>query len=725
MHLSMNPFSSSSSTSNLHIEISPHKSINNAAYHGHMGDDYEQSIEQRAYPLKRLDCLGKGSSSVVFRAIHLKNLTVCAEKVIVSIDPTKQILLIRELESLKKTVHDSTCLNIVQLLDVVPNPIDGTISICLEYMNGGSLQDIVEAGGCSDENVLRRIARQMLTGLKHLHDLRVIHRDLKPSNALISSKGVVKLADFGLARTLDIGNTLADSFVGTFDYMAPERMTGQQYSFLSDVWALGLTIHTTALGHYPYRFTGKGYWAILNAIQELPVPLPSSTKFSKEFIAFIQKSCEKDPAKRSTAKGLLNDSFVLGVADNVDDDIDDANSATVATPRRNIEDLIAEAHSATIDVTKFATANKRNKIPGERKAMQQKKLLQATKKGGSSLSNNNTDDDGINSDVNDDGSNTGEKLKVKKKRPSSRQNDDSSSSLSNHNNDGPTTTSDNTSSNCNCTSALPYKTYKVSLKLPTKSRSIFIEENRKLLRPQAPESLHARPTQQNKLKSNAPTPHATPIDITTAAPEGVKNNATLGANPIVQQFNKYIDSDSKYHKSLQRVSSLTASDAFDIANVWKQYVIKKIVHENSQDNIDSLTALMPNINLSIESINRLGRELGCSQTLLRTSFHRAVVEIKEAVMLAVGLGGTQLAELGEEKHVSATKVLKNLIRVDERSDRLKQLEGSSSDDDDDDDVDGGGYDYEDNLGIGRVDDDDAYDDDFEQDDDGDSDDDYR
>ena len=66
-------------------------------------------------------------------------------------------------------------------------------------------------------------AFQMTAGLAFLHGLRVMHRDLKPSNALISAAGRVKLADFGLARSMDSGQSLAESFVGTFDDMSPER----------------------------------------------------------------------------------------------------------------------------------------------------------------------------------------------------------------------------------------------------------------------------------------------------------------------------------------------------------------------------------------------------------------------------------------------------------------------------------------------------------------------
>ena len=232
-----------------------------------------------AYPLCRLEILGRGSSASVYKAVLLNSLTLCAEKVVVVADYSKRAQLLRELQSLKKTLVDregrTKCANIVSLLDIVPNPRDGTLSICLEYMDGGSLQDLVKTGLRQTEKVVQGIAQQMLIGLSFLHSLRLIHRDVKPSNALISSTGIVKLADFGLARTLESGASLAESFCGTFDYMAPERMIGNSYSFHSDVWSLGLTVHTVAIGTYPYAVEKGGFWAILNAVQEQPIPLPS------------------------------------------------------------------------------------------------------------------------------------------------------------------------------------------------------------------------------------------------------------------------------------------------------------------------------------------------------------------------------------------------------------------------------------------------------------------
>ena len=293
-----------------------------------------------AYPLKRLDLLGRGSSAYVYRSIMLDSLTVCAEKVVIVGDANKKVLLMRELESLRKAIHGGNRGTsdkdkqhkdkgqgqpspfIVALLAVIPNPSDGTLSICLEHMDGGSLQDLLRAGP-QTSLAMQGISRQLLSGLAYLHSLRIIHRDIKPSNCLISHTGVVKLADFGLARTLG-PESLAESFLGTYEYMSPERVVGGSYSLASDVWALGLTLHTVAIGSYPYsdrsggaagggkkRRAKLGYWALINAIQEQPVPLPPCPPFDPKFSTFIGSACEKSVQLRPSAQRLLRHPFLL------------------------------------------------------------------------------------------------------------------------------------------------------------------------------------------------------------------------------------------------------------------------------------------------------------------------------------------------------------------------------------------------------------------------------
>lgn len=128
--------------------------------------DESGSPDLQLYPLCRLKFLGRGCSSCVYKSVLINDkLTVVAEKVVVVGNSSNRIQLIRELESLKfslqyqqndSNVNDKSdiCPYIVNLIDVIPNPRDGTISVCLEYMDGGSLQDIISYGGCKQEKVL-------------------------------------------------------------------------------------------------------------------------------------------------------------------------------------------------------------------------------------------------------------------------------------------------------------------------------------------------------------------------------------------------------------------------------------------------------------------------------------------------------------------------------------------------------------------------------------------
>ena len=138
---------------------------------------------------------------------------------------------------------------------------EGAVYICIEFMNGGSIDKLYGDG--VPENVLRKITYATTKGLKELKDVHnIIHRDVKPTNILINTRGQVKICDFGVSGNLVA--SIAKTNIGCQSYMAPERISGGgvtqaganpssgTYSVQSDVWSLGLTIIECAMGRYPY-----------------------------------------------------------------------------------------------------------------------------------------------------------------------------------------------------------------------------------------------------------------------------------------------------------------------------------------------------------------------------------------------------------------------------------------------------------------------------------------
>jgi len=256
-----------------------------------------------------LGFLGSGASSTVRKALHVPSLTVVAQKIMPIFDPHRRKQLVHELRTLHENLAPLTastgpsCPHIVAFYDAFVQPQEGTVSMVVEYMDGGSLQDILDRGRRADETVLVNIAFQVLKGLVFLHERRQIHRDLKPGNLLIDHLGRVKLSDFGIARELDASWNGAETFVGTFTYMSPERLAGEPYSCPCDIWGLGLTVLALALGRFPYS-ESIGYWGLLQEIKERASP-PPPAHLSPEMRDFLEACLRKDPRHRPSAAELL------------------------------------------------------------------------------------------------------------------------------------------------------------------------------------------------------------------------------------------------------------------------------------------------------------------------------------------------------------------------------------------------------------------------------------
>jgi hypothetical protein len=233
--------------------------------HGSFGPSSSLVRKHTAVPLPaiggkgdflEINTLGSGASGVVTEAIHLPSLTIVALKMLPVYNQEKRQHVSRELGVLYKNLAElrlvddslypdpdepskpgaaaastaatataglggSSSPHILSLYNAFVDPKSGMINLVIEYMDGGSLEDLVQQGGCRDEKVLADIAYQTIKGLCFLHNNKSVHRDIKPANILCSTSGLIKIGDFGISKALDKTSGFANSFVGTVSYMSP------------------------------------------------------------------------------------------------------------------------------------------------------------------------------------------------------------------------------------------------------------------------------------------------------------------------------------------------------------------------------------------------------------------------------------------------------------------------------------------------------------------------
>uniref|UniRef100_A0A2P2LAC3 mitogen-activated protein kinase kinase n=2 Tax=Rhizophora mucronata TaxID=61149 RepID=A0A2P2LAC3_RHIMU len=255
--------------------------------------------------------IGKGSGGVVQLVQHKWTGQFFALKAIqMNIEESARRAIAQEL----KINQSSECPYVVMCYDSFY--VNGAVSIILEYMDGGSLADLLRKVKTIPESHLAEICKQVLKGLMYLHhEKHIIHRDLKPSNLLINHRGEVKITDFGVSAILASTSGLANTFVGTYNYMSPERISGGKYGSKSDIWSLGLLLLECATGQFPYSppQQDEGWtnvFELMEAIVEQPPPCVPSDHFSPEFCSFLSACVQKDPDDRQSAHELMMHPFL-------------------------------------------------------------------------------------------------------------------------------------------------------------------------------------------------------------------------------------------------------------------------------------------------------------------------------------------------------------------------------------------------------------------------------
>ncbi|XP_017784277.1 PREDICTED: dual specificity mitogen-activated protein kinase kinase dSOR1-like [Nicrophorus vespilloides] len=293
-------------------EVEQHKVNLFLAEKAKLGD--EISIKD----VEGLGDIGTGNGAVVVKVRHKGTGIVMARKIIhLEVKHSTKIRIIRDL----KVLHDCNFIHIIGFYTAFY--LQGEVSLCMEYMNAGSLDVIVRKSGFIPENILGKISVASLRALMYLIETHsIIHNEVKPNNILLNSKGDIKLCDFG--ASCHLSDSLINSFIGTRSYMSPERLQGENSTVQSDIWALGFTLLEMAIGMYPipppkkdtltqilsgkikmYNFMDMSIFDILNYVVINEPPTVPDGLFSIEFKDFIDTTLRKDPKARGNLTKLL------------------------------------------------------------------------------------------------------------------------------------------------------------------------------------------------------------------------------------------------------------------------------------------------------------------------------------------------------------------------------------------------------------------------------------
>jgi len=205
-----------------------------------------------------------------------------------SLDPVALLRFQREANAASRLNHP----NIVEIYDVGED--EGQHYIVMEYIKGKSLKELISQRGAMEKQEAIQIMDQLMCAIIEAHKNNIIHRDIKPQNILVKDDGTVKIADFGIATVSDaVQLTQTDSVLGSVHYLAPELARGENASFQSDIYALGITFYELLTGQVPY--TGDAPVQI--AMKHMREDLPSVRDFNPTVPQSMENIIIKSTAK--------------------------------------------------------------------------------------------------------------------------------------------------------------------------------------------------------------------------------------------------------------------------------------------------------------------------------------------------------------------------------------------------------------------------------------------
>lgn len=250
--------------------------------------------------------LGKGGMGIVYKAYDTKLDRYVAIKLLNTQMQNRELFIERfkrEAKNQAKLTHP----NIVAVYGFIE--YSDLLGIVMEYVEGESLEKVIERQGRFNLYDVIYILKQMLLGLGYAHSKGFIHRDIKPSNIILNKEGITKIMDFGISKSLfDKDITRTSTKMGTVYYMSPEQIKGTDVTNRSDIYSVGCTAYEMIVGQPPYDSISE-YEVMDSHLKKTAPKISDKIPGAPEQLdKLIKNAMEKNPTERyATCEAMLED----------------------------------------------------------------------------------------------------------------------------------------------------------------------------------------------------------------------------------------------------------------------------------------------------------------------------------------------------------------------------------------------------------------------------------